>query len=209
MFSGGRDSTLAALRLHEEGRPFALVTVSSSHLVGIEKVRERLNELRGYLPARTPWIHVTQPAELNTDVSFYERTCLPCHHAYVVVAAAVAKLAGAAKLAFGYVGYQSSWPEQSPLAVASLRNVLARFGIGLELPVYSVATRDQLLAQLDLRGITSVSLEQKCLRQVNNVVLTDDRLREQVGLWERAIQRSLTSLASIDIEIIDVAVLGP
>jgi hypothetical protein len=36
MFSGGRDSTLAALRLHQEGMPIALVTITSNHLVGKE-----------------------------------------------------------------------------------------------------------------------------------------------------------------------------
>ena len=62
-----------------------LVTVTSTHLVGMEQVRQRLKELARLLPKDTPWIHVRQPEELKTDTSFYDRTCLPCHHAYVVV----------------------------------------------------------------------------------------------------------------------------
>src|SRR5215472_5668597 len=90
MFSGGRDSTVAALRMCESGAVPVLVTVSSWHLVGIDRVRERVREIGRWLPAGTPWLIIRQPIELQTDTSFYERTCLPCHHAYVVAGAAVA-----------------------------------------------------------------------------------------------------------------------
>jgi hypothetical protein len=90
MFSGGRDSTLAALRLHQEGMPIALVTITSNHLVGIERVLRRLSELSSILPAETRWFQVRQSEELRTDTSFYEQTCLSCHHAYVVASGALA-----------------------------------------------------------------------------------------------------------------------
>ena len=89
MFSGGRDSTLAAMRLHLLGVPVTLVTVTSTHLVAIESVRRRLTELLQHLPGDTRWLLVQQPEELRTDTSFYEQTCLPCHHAYVVASAAL------------------------------------------------------------------------------------------------------------------------
>src|SRR5205807_6393519 len=115
MFSGGRDSTLGALRLSDADKEIVLVTVTSSHLVGIDHVRQRLKEISPHLPPRTPWVHVRQPAELRTDTSFYERTCLPCHHAYVVSAVGCAKHLGATDMAFGYTQYQSNWPEQTPI----------------------------------------------------------------------------------------------
>jgi hypothetical protein len=80
-----------------------------------------------------PKIKRSDPAQSER---FIEDT-LPCHHAYVVVSAALAKVIGTRRLAFGYAGYQSTWPEQTPQAVSSLRRVLARYDIVLELPVYS------------------------------------------------------------------------
>jgi len=52
----------------------------------------------------TPWLRARQPTELQTDTSFYEQTCLPCHHAYVVVSGVLARRLGAHRLAFGYAG---------------------------------------------------------------------------------------------------------
>jgi len=40
MFSGGRDSSVAALRMYEKGTMPILVTISSWHLTGIDRVRD-------------------------------------------------------------------------------------------------------------------------------------------------------------------------
>jgi hypothetical protein len=202
MFSGGRDSTLAAMRLHLLGVPVTLVTVTSAHLVGIESVRRRLTELLQHLPGDTRWLLVQQPEELRTDTSFYEQTCLPCHHAYVVASAALAGWLGARRLAFGYAGYQMDWPEQTPLAVARLADVLARYDIKLELPVYDITSRAAVVAELEGFGLSPDSLEQKCLRQVTNVALPEARLRQQIELWEAAIDRSMQALDVIQVEVI-------
>lgn len=208
MFSGGRDSTLGAVRLHRAGWPLVLVTISSSHLVGMGSVRRRLSELVGVLPPGTPWMNLKQPDELLTDTSFYRRTCLPCHHAYVVASASVAMLSGIRNLAFGYAGYQSSWPEQTPLATERLAVVLARHGISLNLPVYGLKSREEAMHELDSIGLSPESLEQKCLQQINNVSLPIEQLTQQVGLWEAAIETSLVSLAGIEIEVLDYATLA-
>jgi hypothetical protein len=208
MFSGGRDSTLAALRLNLARKPLTLVTVSSSHLIGIDRVHRRLTELSDHLPAQTRWFQVRQPDELRTDTSFFEQTCLPCHHAYVVVSAALATSAEATCLAFGYAGYQADWPEQTPLAVSRLAAVLARYKISLELPVYNVRSRDAAIRELQDFGLSSESLEQKCSRQVHNVVLSESRLRQQVDVWESAIDSSMRAIDTIKIEVLAERTLG-
>ncbi len=208
MFSGGRDSTLAALRLHRMGSPLGLVTVTSGHLVGIERVKERLRELARFLPFETEWLLVQQPIDLRTDVSFYEQTCLPCHHAYVVVSGALARLAGAPRLGFGYARYQSDWPEQTPLAVSRLEQVLAKHGITLELPAYDIESRDAAVQELHSSGLNTEALEQKCLRQVTNVRLDLGRLELQVALWERAIDASMQALNMIEITVLNRARVG-
>lgn len=208
MFSGGRDSTIAALRLNGEGSPLRLVTVSSGHLVGIERVRKRIRELQRFLPASTPWLQVRQPVDLRTDTSFYEMTCLPCHHSYVVVSGVLASLQKVDRLAFGYAKYQSDWPEQTPLAVERLARVLDRHGIRLELPAYDLPSREVAVSTLAQLGLTGESLEQKCIQQISNVSLPPDRLKQQVDLWERSIDESMSRLHEISIDIVDETTIG-
>ena len=208
MFSGGRDFTLAALRLNLAGSSLVLVTITSDHLHGIERVRRRLLELSRLLPLETRWIRVRQPSELLTDISFYEPTCLPCHHAYVVVSGVLARSMVLRRLAFGYVGYQASWPEQTEFATSRLRAVLATHKISLELPVYDITSRDAAIAELALNGLSTEALEQKCSHQVTNVSLAQDRLRQQVDLWENAINRSMAAIDDIAIEVLDDTTLG-
>jgi hypothetical protein len=208
MFSGGRDSSLGAVRMYEQGFAPILVTVSSWHLVGIERVRERVRELCRHLSRHLPWLVVRQPEELRTDTSFYEQTCLPCHHAYVVAGAAVAAKAGVNILAFGYAGYQNAWPEQTPLAIESLTATLRRHGIRLALPVYDLVSRDQAVAELKARRLSTEALEQKCIQQVNNVTLNTDRLKRQIELWEQAINASIVGLRAIEIEVIEATAAG-
>lgn len=208
MFSGGRDSTLAAIRLVRSGIPLILVTATSKHLTGADIVQQRLAELKGVLPADTRWMTIQQPEDLHTDTSFYERTCLPCHHAYIVIAATVALSFNCRRLAFGYVKYQSHWPEQTPLAVDRIRRVLSELGIDLLLPVYDVGSRDEVDAQLSLVGLSTLSLEQKCTRQVRNVTLPDDILRAQIDLWEHAIRESAASLHLIETAVVESGTLN-
>lgn len=208
MFSGGRDSTLAALRLVKEGLRPTLVTISSNHLFGIEAVRARIDEMAVHLPVNTRWIRIEQPTNLATDTSFYKQTCLPCHHAYVVVAAAVARNVGARQLAFGYTRYQNNWPEQTPLAIASLRTVLSEYEIELQLPVADLASSEEAQAELTRAGLSTKSLEQKCSRQVTNVTLSPEALSAQISLWEAAIRRSMGSIDHIAGRILEEKVIG-
>lgn len=199
MFSGGRDSTLSALRLHKLGFKLTLITVKSDHLFGMSAVHTRLRDLSRTLPTDTPWLAIQQPSQLRTDTSFYEMTCLPCHHAYVVIAAALTLRLRTPHLAFGYTGYQNTWPEQTPLATSRLRDVLRRHQIDLHLPVYHCQTRQEVIAELRAFGVTTASLEQKCIRQVNNIELSESRLTAQINLWEQAIEESIKHLQLIDI----------
>lgn len=208
MFSGGRDSTLAAMRLAEAGYELILVTITSDHLFGLDAVRRRTREFAGLLPAATKWMHVRQPAALATDTSFYEQTCLSCHHAYVVVAAAVAVSLGASRLAFGYTSYQAHWPEQTPLAIERLGTVLAENGVELMLPVHDLRSRDEASSELERRGLSGMALEQKCARQITNVELDAERLCAQVALWEGAIRASMDKLNTIPMAITDTGEIG-
>ena len=208
MFSGGRDSTLAAIRLASQGFKLTLVTITSSHLFGVEAVKGRLVEMAELLPPDTDWLLIRQPTELHTDTSFYKQTCLPCHHAYVVVAGVVAQALGITNLAFGYAGYQGTWPEQTPLATSRLSNVLSESGTRLLLPVYDLTSQAVAERELESLGLSPLALEQKCSQQVTNVELSDPQLRDQIALWEAAIRASTQKLDLIQTSILERAMLG-
>ena len=208
MFSGGRDSTLAALRLSKETRSLTLVTVTSDHLVGVDAVRRRLLELRQHLAPDTSWLRVAQPVNILTDESSYARTCLPCHHAYVAVGVRVARERGIRTLAFGYAGYQSSWPEQTPYAVERLSAALSKVDVDLVLPVYDVRRKEDALEELSSQGLSTAALEQKCLRQITNVALDDRTLRREIERWENALSTMLPNLEQIPLRIHERFVLG-
>ncbi|WP_316218969.1 MULTISPECIES: hypothetical protein [unclassified Bradyrhizobium] len=160
-------------------------------------------ELKPLLPPSTKWLQVRQPHDLKTDTSFYEMTCLPCHHSYVVASCIIAAKHQAKRLAFGYARYQSNWPEQTPLAIERLRSVLWAYGIALDLPVYDLASRESAIEILRRLGVSTASLEQKCIQQISNVTLTDDRLISQITLWEHAIKSSMAQLDDIAIEVLE------
>lgn len=163
MFSGGRDSTLAAVRLHSQAKRVALVTVSSDHLVGIDRVRQRLLELRSILPESTPWIHIISPHSLSERRDLEAFTCLPCHRFYTQAGVLMADDLGAKILAFGYSGYQSWWPEQTPYAVHRLSEELREIDLDLATPVYAVDSKDAAGRELEALNLSPEALEQKCL----------------------------------------------
>jgi hypothetical protein len=208
MFSGGRDSTIASIRLHEEGYGQTLVTVTSDHLNGINLVRRRLIELRQLLPPTTKWLQLRQPKTLPGTQHFNPRTCLPCHHAYVTLAGRVLRQTEATALAFGYAQYQNSWPEQTPMAIESLTRVLSRHGVTLLLPAYSVASKSEALQLLTSYGVSTEALEQKCVKQVFNITLPEDQLRKEVQQWESAIGASLEDQTLQSLEVIEQTTLG-
>jgi hypothetical protein len=207
MFSGGRDSTLAAVRLHEHGHPLTLVTVTSDHLVGIERVERRLRELRSILPDDTEWVHVRQGKPDPSSMNFNHRTCLPCHREYVSIAGAVLAARPSRAIAFGYVSYQQQWPEQTPIAIESLSRVLGRYKIELVLPVHSLTSKEAAVAELERYQLSPNSWEQKCLRQVDNIKLDPQQLKEQVGLWEAAIDSALANANRSTLDVIREASL--
>jgi hypothetical protein len=131
MFSGGRDSTLAALRLHRAGYSLKLITITADHLFGLNSVERRLHEIAPLLHPDTEWLQIPQPALRGTQHLFHQQTCLPCQSAYVVTGVNMARQSSARKLALGYASYQAGWPEQGPQAKVVLEHTLKQHDIEL------------------------------------------------------------------------------
>ncbi len=201
LFSGGRDSTLAAVELAKVYQKLVLVTVTSTHLSGIGTVHNRLKELKRYLPEDTEWYCIKQPADLCTDVSFYAPTCLPCHHSYVVVGVLIAEQTITKDVAFGYTGYQSTWPEQTKLAITRLTDLLKSYNINLILPVYDIDDVEIVKQELEKLGLSPAALEQKCTRQITNIELESETLNGEINAWTKAMNQTLKVRQNIKLDI--------
>lgn len=183
LFSGGRDSTVAALRLAGQFKRLVLVTVTSPHMVGVERVRSRVGELSKILPARSEWMLVSE-RESFLDKNDVERSgCISCNFGYFLVASAIADQIGSGSIGCGFVGYQSAWVEQTPYAVQRLTSLLAEHSKDLNLPVWDIQRRDQAEAELRSYGLSTESLELKCLRQQPDPNLTGSSLQRVVDRW--------------------------
>lgn len=183
MFSGGRDSTLAAVRLSRLWQKLILVTVTSEHLTGLSNVKRRLVELRHLLPDDTEWLHVVLPQTLNIERPSTIHTCLPCHQAYIVSGVITAEKYNAKHMALGYTGYQSNWPEQTLYARTRLSQIMKDVDIEVLYPVLDITTKEDAITELIAHNLTEKALEQKCTRQVLSVVLESDLLVEEINRW--------------------------
>ena len=203
LFSGGRDSTIAALRLAKEFSNLTLLTVTTDHLVGVERVAQRLQELKTLLPPAAKWIHaVAQPASFVTIGKETIESCLPCHHVYLRTALAIARGSGAKSIALGYASYQDTWLEQTPYAVEALRSVLAEFDMTLLLPSASLASKAEAIAVLRGSGLSDAALEQKCLKQqFNSKDLSLADSNEEIDEWKIALRKSFEvgKLTGVDV----------
>jgi hypothetical protein len=169
-----------------------LLTVTSSHLFGIESVKKRLTELRGHLSADTEWIHaVTKLDGLGLE-SPEIQSCLPCHSVYFLAALHIANERGIEHIAAGYTGYQSAWLEQTPYALERVTKVMASVGKTFLVPVQDVSSKDEAKSILRSHNLSDVALEQKCMRQQFNAKeIPPDIASEEIDTWGRKLERVL------------------
>ena len=203
MFSGGRDSTLAAVRLLRRHFELLLITVSSNHLVGIEQVRRRLAEFRQRPRMRATWMLVAQPPEFASAMPTEHQTCLPCHMAYAGIGLRMSLASAAKYLAFGYAGYQAHWLEQRPDAVHILRKQLHKSGVRLLLPVSDIASKRDAVRELRAEGLNDNALEQKCLLQQLNVPLRHDEASAEIDRWGRALAGAFCQARQTNFRILE------
>jgi hypothetical protein len=203
MFSGGRDSTLAAVRLAQKYEKLVLITVTTANLVGFERVCQRLIELKPHLPGNTEWLHIALPPGFVAYRQSALTTCLPCHHVYLVTGAIVAGNYNSKHLALGYTGYQSTWTEQSPYAIERLSEIMSTIGLRLILPVADLVAKEQAIAELRANNLSEGSLEQKCIRQVNDAGLPFDLLRQEIDRWGEDLKNALDDRQNLHLDILD------
>jgi hypothetical protein len=203
LFSGGRDSTIAAVRLAKELRKLTLVTITSGHLVALGNVKSRLHELSSILPENTEWVHAVvkqEPLTFDSLLSLSHslpmpemprdlKSCLPCREK-------------AKYIATGYTSYQSNWLEQTPHAITRLRQVLKKHSIELLLPSLPVLSKEDARGVLRSYNLFDDSLEQICLKQqFNDQLVTMDEMTREVDVWAEHLDQALATSLSEDFQI--------
>lgn len=207
LFSGGRDSTISALRLASRFDRLTLLTVTSEHLSGIQAVKQRLFELRKHLPSSTRWIQISQPRP-KTPTSLIAATCLPCHRAYITCGVCLATISKISDLALGYTSYQSDWPEQTKNATNRLRSLLHKIGINLQLPVYDLISKESARQELENHGLPPIAMEQKCSKQINNIELETSLLSRELAAWEHSVDSEIKKTSWSEINVLDDITIG-
>lgn len=203
MFSGGRDSTLAAVRLARTWEKLVLVTVTTANLNGIERVRQRLEELGPKLRPNTEWLLIALPSNFNIHRRSATATCLTCHHVYLVAGAMIAEKYNSKHLALGYTGYQSTWTEQTPYAIERLTEVMSTIGLNVIFPVSDLLEKEQAIAELRANSMSENALEQKCAKQLNDPNLPFNLLRQEVDRWGEDLRYALANRQNISLDILD------
>ena len=177
LFSGGRDSTLAAIRLARSFNRVVLVTVKSPYMTGSSKLESRLEELKRVLSVQCEWMLVPERRLLSYRRSGEDLGCIGCHFGYFASAYSIARSLDCQCIACGFVEYQNSWVEQTPYSVARLRDLMSEHGIKLLLPVAELRSKTEVETELAKYGVTAGSLELKCDKQISDPGLVEAPLR--------------------------------
>ena len=203
MFSGGRDSTLAAIRLARNWGKLVMVTATGFDLKGINLVKKRLVELSPYLPGNTEWLKIALPKKLLKKPYSQSITCLSCHHSYLSIGVMVAETLNSKNIALGYTGYQSNWIEQTPQAIENLKNIIGSVGLSVVFPVIDINSKEKAIEELRLHGLSEESLEQKCIKQLIDPNLQGNELLEEVNRMGKDFERTLANRQNIHLEIVE------
>ncbi|MDH4201509.1 MAG: hypothetical protein OEV87_01270 [Phycisphaerae bacterium] len=164
-FSGGRDSSCAALKLLDAKRNPLLITVIDSGIQDDTKTEQRVKELHNNVNSPFSWLSIRVPAFYAKVLGIPILTSPSCFNCFMVklsVAIILAKKHSIDTIATGFTSYQSAWVEQSPTAIEEIENFLGEYGLKLELPVWNLESKEHACRMLSEYSITPRPLEPKC-----------------------------------------------
>jgi hypothetical protein len=171
LFSGGRDSTLAAIEAHRQGLFLHLLSFESGLGYGGAPLRaQRLREMRERWDDET-FIHKNIPTygltrqicflDIVSDIAEDGVQLILLGEFLAMLTAALAYCIEHAldTLAFGAVRYQSTLAEQQPAAIEIFRNISAGYGVSFETPVCDADSEGDVKLRLMDAGFSTKSLE--------------------------------------------------
>lgn len=167
LFSGGTDSTLAAVLMLEEGRDVTLLTFNPGFVMFIDNCRDnarRLQDRYGADRVRHEMLDNTEPTrrvlwgDTGRDLREYgfnmsALVCLGCRMAMHARAIIHCLQNGIPYLVDGSIADQSTVPEQLPSVLARHRGYyLEEFGIHHRSPIYDESRSDRRLEEMGVPG---------------------------------------------------------
>jgi 7-cyano-7-deazaguanine synthase in queuosine biosynthesis len=170
LFSGGRDSSLAAILLAARGIGVHLLTCDNGATIHGEVTRHRVEELRAAFDDRIRgWvIHPTHALFRQVALIHIERDFATYQVNLVVLGSQLATLTegilyclehGITSLAVGFTAYQSHFAEQTPVAISLFEDYCNGFGIRFLTPTRDRASADSVRESLLAYGVSTKSLE--------------------------------------------------
>lgn len=165
LFSGGRDSTCAAVRLLNGGHTPLLLTVVDAAVQSDEETWLRVQELQRVLHYGFPWLSIQAPEfyrHMLDQRVVNSPSCLDCFLVRLSVAVVVAKRHKVNTIAAGFTGYQAAWIEQSPAAIDGIKEFLQEYNLTFLLPVHDLTSQEQAKQVLAQQGLLQESFEPRC-----------------------------------------------
>lgn len=170
LFSGGRDSSLAACLLASRGSRIHLLTCDNGVSIGADISEYRYSELRKVLGDNIVDRHVVSTmglfrrialANIEADFAKYQKNLIVlgsqlATHTEAIVHCLTHSIG---RVASGFTSYQQSFAEQMPDAISALRQYLAEYDLEYETPVYEYDNSDDVKFRLLDFGVSTKSLE--------------------------------------------------
>lgn len=192
LFSGGRDSTLAAAKLLGDGWFVHLVSFDSGLSYGNDLRHLRLEEMRGVFGEDSFVYWTSSNAGLLRRICFVDLVedikrddcqliLLGASLAMVGRAIAYCRSRGVTTLASGAVGYQDHFPEQQPATLTEIRAFSEKHGVRFLTPLAGYETEVRVRHELLDLGLSAKSLEASALL----ADLEDDPAPEAVTAYVR------------------------
>jgi 7-cyano-7-deazaguanine synthase in queuosine biosynthesis len=174
LFSGGRDSTLAALTYHRTSKYLHLLSFDSGLGYGGDLRKVRVKELaRAFGEHSHTWrllpnyglVRAICFSELVDDINKDgdQQILLGESLAMITRAISYCRTNEISTLASGASGYQRHFAEQQPDATDFFRNLCRSYGIDFVTPVLAYSSEQQVKDELLLSGLSGKSLEASTL----------------------------------------------
>lgn len=171
LFSGGRDSSLAACLEANAGRDLLLMTARTGATIATDVVSNRVEEIRRAFPSIAVEWH--QPhsagifrriaiANIESDFAKYKTNLILLGHQLAIQCEGItlALRRGIPRVISGFSGYQADeYMEQMPVAISVSRRLFKAYDLTFETPIAGYESLNEVKFQLLDFGVTTKSLE--------------------------------------------------
>lgn len=176
LFSGGTDSTAAAVYYLQKGHNTHLVTFDNGAEKNLDKSEKRANLIKQQFGEHCSWqllsctllFHEVAIKNLEQDVKEYGNLiCCGCKLSMLAEAIIYCRKNGITIIADGFKKDQDYYPEQTPEYISTADSFAKEFNISYTHPVYEADSTQ--IEDLNISGILNEPLQPECLFGLNRV----------------------------------------